>query len=112
MYLLCVQVGLWRGVGVCCPAVRMEKVKEEEVELERGCALGCCFQTAAFCAGNCASVEALELLLRQYERGRWRLPLMCAAGRAEEVEVLRNHLSVVCWRMKVALWSWEGQDLC
>lgn len=80
--------------------------------MEHGCALGCYFQMVAFCAGNCASVEALELLLHQFERAHWRLHRMCAACKVEEVEVLKNHLLVVYWKMKVALQSWEGWDLC
>lgn len=110
MYLLCVQAGLWLGVVACCPAERMEKVKEEEVE--HGCVLGRHFQLAAFCAGNCASVEALELRLRQYERARWRFHLLCAACKVEEVEVRKSHLMEVYWRMKVALQSWEGWGPC
>lgn len=93
-----------------CPAGRMEKGKEAEVG--HGCALGCYFQRAAFCAGSCASAEALELRLRQCERARWRAHLLCAACKVEEVEELRSHLLVVCWRMKVALQSWEGWDPC
>lgn len=109
MYLLCVQVGLWLEVGACCPAERMEKAREEEVG--RGCVPGCRFQKLAFCAGSCASVEALELRLRQDERARWRARL-CAACKVEEVEVLKSPLWVVCWRMKVASRSWEGWGPC
>lgn len=110
LYLLCVQVGLWLGVVACCPDERMEKVKEEEVG--HGCVLGCHFHMVAFCAGNCASVEALELHLHHYERARWRFHLLCAACKVEVEEELKSHLLVVCWRMKVALQSWEGWDPC
>lgn len=94
----------------CCPAERMEKVKEEEVG--HGCVLGCHFQTLAFCAGSCASVEALELRRRRCERARWRFHLLCAACKVEEVEELRSHLLGVCWRMKLAFRSWEGWGPC
>lgn len=73
--------------------------------MEHGHVLGCHFQMVAFCAGNCASVEALALRQRPYERAHWRFRLMCAACKVEEVEVLKSHLLVVYWRRKVALKS-------
>lgn len=73
-----------------------------EEEVGRGYVPGCHFQVGAFCAENCASVEALELHPCQCERARWRFHLLCAACKVEEVEELQSLLLVVCWRMKVA----------
>lgn len=57
--LLCVQVALWQEVVVCCPAERMEMMREE-VE-EHGYVP--CFHLlmCVFCEGNSASVAALVL---------------------------------------------------
>lgn len=107
--LICVQVALWRVVVVGRPAGKMETMREE-VE-ERGCVLGCHLLMCVFCAGSCASVAAPEL--RRHLRGtaHWRRRL-CVVCTVEEVEELRSHLLVACWKTEAASQSWEGWGLC
>lgn len=96
----------------------------KEVEVARGCVLGCRLQTSVFCEGSCASVVAPELRPHRCGTARWRGRLMCAVCMAEEaVVVLNNHLLAVCWKMEAVskscggvrapCWaSGEGASLC
>lgn len=108
--LLCVQVALWQVVVVCPPAERMETMREE-VE-EPGYVP--CFHLlmCVFCEGSFASVAALELHPHLPVMGHSTCCQMSVACTVGEVEELRIHLLVVCWKTEGASWSWKGCGLC
>lgn len=108
--LFCVQVALWLVVVVCCPAGRMRTMKE--VEVEHGCELGCCLQNCVSCVVSCASAVALEPRRHLHVMAHWRRHLTCVVCMVGEVEELRNHPLVVCWKTEVVSLSWEGYGLC
>lgn len=84
----------------------------KEVEVEHDCELGCCLQNCVSCVVSCASAVAPEPRRHLHVMAHWRRHLTCVVCMVGEVEELRSHPLVVCWKTEVVSLSWEGYGLC